>query len=457
MMNKHPAAWRRCSFRIHHFAFLVALCAAVLSAAAHAHDIPNDVKVQAFVKPAGQRLALLVRVPMIAMREVDFPTHKGGYLDLARAGPALRNAAKLWIVDNVGLFEDDQRLDFATIVEARVSLPSDRSFESYEQARANMAAPPLPRDMELYWSHGLLDVLIEYPIRSERSDFSIHPNLARLGLQVVIALRFVPPDGVERAFELHGNPGVVRLDPRWHQAFVRFVELGFRHILDGTDHLLFLLCLVIPFRRLRTLVLIVTAFTLAHSITLLASAFGYAPRGLWFPPLIETLIAASIVYMALENIVGYKLQRRWIIAFAFGLVHGFGFSFALAETLQFAGSHLVSSLLAFNLGIEIGQLLVLVVMIPVLELLFRYVAAERVGTIILSAFVAHTAWHWMLERFERLSKYPWPAWDANVLAGLVRWLILGVVISACIWLLAGPLKNRYESRRRDTLTGKEEQ
>jgi hypothetical protein len=204
-------------------------------------------------------------------------------------------------------------------------------------------------------------------------------------------------------------------------------------------------------------VLIVTAFTVAHSITLLASAFGYAPRGLWFPPLIETLIAASIVYMALENIVGYKLQRRWIIAFVFGLVHGFGFSFALADTLQFAGSHLVSSLLAFNLGIEIGQLLVLIVMIPVLELLFRYVAAERVGTIILSAFVAHTAWHWMLERFERLSKYPWPAWDAVALAGAVRWLILGVVISACVWLLAGPLKNRYESRRRDTLTGKEEQ
>ena len=89
-----------------------------------------------------------------------------------------------------------------------------------------------------------------------------------------------------------------------------------------------------------------------------------APDSLWFPPLIETLIAVSIVYMAFENIVGAKLQRRWMMTFAFGLVHGFGFSFLLRERLQFAGEHLVTSLLAFNVGVEIGQLAVLLVTIP---------------------------------------------------------------------------------------------
>src|SRR6516165_1023834 len=99
-----------------------------------------------------------------------------------------------------------------------------------------------------------------------------------------------------------------------------------------------------------------------------------------------------------------------MIAFAFGLVHGFGFSFALRETLQFAGSHLLTSLLSFNVGVELGQLLVLVAMIPALELLFRRVVAERMGTIILSALVAHTGWHWMLERWDRLRQYrfEWP-------------------------------------------------
>ena len=117
---------------------------------------------------------------------------------------------------------------------------------------------------------------------------------------------------------------------------------------------------------------VVTSFTVAHSVTLIASAFGMAPDALWFPPLIETLIALSIVYMAFENIVGAKLSRRWAITFGFGLVHGFGFSFMLRERLQFAGSHLVTSLLAFNVGVEVGQLVVLTLAIPALALLFRY-------------------------------------------------------------------------------------
>ena len=92
-------------------------------------------------------------------------------------------------------------------------------------------------------------------------------------------------------------------------------------------------------------------------------------------------------------------------------MHGFGFSFALRETLQFAGSHLLTSLLAFNVGVELGQLLVLVVLVPALQLLFRYVVAERMGTIILSALVAHTAWHWMIDRGRDLSRFDWPVDD----------------------------------------------
>ena len=103
-----------------------------------------------------------------------------------------------------------------------------------------------------------------------------------------------------------------------------------------------------------------------------------------------------------------------MIAFGFGLVHGFGFSFALRETLQFAGSHLLTSLLSFNLGVELGQLLVLSLLIPMLAALFRFVVAERMGTIILSALVAHTGWHWMTERWDRLRqfRFEWPAFSA---------------------------------------------
>jgi hypothetical protein len=87
-----------------------------------------------------------------------------------------------------------------------------------------------------------------------------------------------------------------------------------------------------------------------------------------------------------------KLQVRWIVAFAFGLVHGFGFAYGLQELLQFAGSHLVSSLLAFNVGVELRQLLVLAVLIPVLNFIFGHVN-ERITTIILSLVIGHSAWH----------------------------------------------------------------
>ena len=259
-------------------------------------------------------------------------------------------------------------------------------------------------------------------------------------MRVVTALRFLPPGGAIRAFEFRGNPDLVRLDPRWHQAAARFVTEGFWHILDGTDHLLFLVCLVIPFRRFRALIPIVTAFTVAHSITLIASAYDLAPDVLWFPPLIETLIATSIVYMALENIVGSgTVERRWMIAFGFGLVHGFGFSFALRETLQFAGSHLLASLLSFNIGIELGQLLVLLALVPALELLYRYAVAERVGAISLSAIVAHTAWHWMIDRGGKLMQFR-IALDAATLAITARWLMALVALAGIGWLMFGVLR-----------------
>ena len=402
------------------------------------HDIPNDVVVQAFVKPHGDRLHLLVRVPLKAMRDINFPERGPGYLDLARVNEVLPGAATLWIADFIELYEKDTRLAKSQIVATRISLPSDRSFVSYEDAIAHVNAPPLSNDTNVYWDQTLLDVLFEYPIQSEQSRFSIHPALARLGLRVVTVLRFVPASGGVRAFEFTGDPGIVRLDPRWHQAALRFVDLGFFHILDGTDHLLFLLCLVIPFRSLGALIPVITAFTIAHSITLIASAYNLAPNVLWFPPLIETLIAISIVYMALENIVGgSSLQRRWMMAFGFGLVHGFGFSFALRQSLQFAGSHLLTSLLSFNVGVELGQLLVLILLIPALQLLFRYAVAERMGVVILSAIVAHTGWHWMLDRGHVLAqfRFEWPALTAASLASAARWLMAFLLLGGVLWFL----------------------
>ncbi|HWW83372.1 MAG TPA: HupE/UreJ family protein [Vicinamibacterales bacterium] len=416
----------------------------MLSVAPRAHDIPNDVTIQAFLEPEGNRLHVLVRVPLVAMRDMDYPRRGAlgsGMLDVSRADSTLRDAATLWVADDVEMYEQvgmsDVRLPYPTVANVQASLPSDRSFLSYDGALAHVTGPPLPADTEFLWSQGLLDIHFVYPIQSENSRFSMHAKLDRLGLRTLTVLRFITPDGGVHPFEFPGDPGLVRLDPRWYQSVFQFTKLGFTHILDGTDHLLFLLCLVIPFRRLNALFAVVTSFAAAHSITLIASAYNLAPDALWFPPLVDTLIAVSIVYMALENIVSPELQRRWLITFGFGLAHGFAFWFALRQLMQFAGSHALMSLVSFNVGIELGQLLVLILLIPALDLLFKFVVAERLGTIILSVLIMHTGWHWMIDRGEILRQYrfEWPVLDAALLATLLRWLMLGVAAAGMYWLL----------------------
>jgi hypothetical protein len=403
------------------------------------HEVPANVAVQIYVRPEGTRLRLLVRAPLEAMRDVVLPLRGPGYLDFSRITTQLTEASRLWIADYLRLYENGRELAEETIVAARVSLPGDRSFVSYDSALAVVTSAPLPPDTEVIWSQLRLDVLLEVPITDQDARFSIDPMLAHLGVNTISVLHFVSPDGSERVFQYNSNPGLVRLDPNWFQAAVSFVALGFQHILDGFDHLLFVLCLVVPIRRLRPLVVVITSFTLAHSITLIASALGLAPNALWFPPLIETLIALSIVYMALENIVGARLERRWLLAFGFGLVHGFGFAFALRDSLQFAGTHLLTSLFAFNVGVELGQLLVIGIAMPVLAVLYRWVVAERVGAIVISAILAHSAWHWMTARFGILREYrfTWPAVDAALLAGVLRGLMLLLIVVGVGWLVSG--------------------
>jgi HupE / UreJ protein len=424
------------------FALLVLVA---LSLPAAAHDIPGEMRVHAFVKPEGERLNLLIRVPLALTLNLDLPKRGSGYIELAHVDAALSRAVAA-IDRDLELFEDGRRLQLAR-GSGRISEPSERSFETYDSARALVHGPKLAATTDVFWNQGYFDAHLEYPITSAHAsialDFRVSPGLRdRLKLD----LRYISPDGVTRAFEVPTDSGLLVLDPRWYQAAWTFVKSGFAHILAGTDHLLFLLCLIVPFRRFDWyLVGVITAFTIAHSITLIAAAYGLVPSGAWFPALVEMLIAASILYTVVENVIRPNLAQRWLVASAFGLIHGFGFSFILATQLQFAGAHLALSLFAFNVGIELGQLAALSVVIPVLGLLYRY-ASERVVIVIVSVLVGHTAWHWMTERADALWKTEWPI--PGSIAAIVA-LILVLVMGATILAYLG-LANRktFEMKRR---------
>lgn len=421
---------------------LVMLAAA--AASVRAHDIPDEIVLHGFVRPEGERLHFLVRVPLAMLLSMNLPQRGLAYLDLPAVEERLPAAAAATAREIV-LSENGVALKPSRSA-ARISLPSDQSFATYEKARASIAGPKLPPTTDVVWNQGYFDAHLEYPIRSERSDFSLDMQLAPgLKGRLKLVVRFLPPDGSVRAYQLHGGAGHVMLDPRWYQAAAAFVGFGFQHILDGLDHLLFLLCLVMPFRRIGwTLVAVITSFTVAHSVTLIGAAYGMVPDGRWFPPLVEVLIAASIIYMALENVLRPNLRWRWLVTAAFGLVHGFGFSFMLQNQLQFAGDHLLVSLLAFNVGIELGQLAFIAVAIPVFALLFAAARlSERLLSAIVSAFVAHAAWHWLVERWDALSRVKWPEIDLAA-AGM------GVVLAAALGTLAWLALSRAPVlRRRD--------
>jgi hypothetical protein len=187
-----------------------------------AHEVPNEVTVLAFLKPEGRTLTFLVRAPMDSLRDIDVPLKPNGFLDLSRIDAPLQHAAQIWIRDFVEIYENGALLGKPQLVGTRVSLASDRSFASYDQALAHIRSGPLPADMEIYWKQGLLDVAYEYTIESDRSDFAIRPGLTRLGLQVNIMMRFLAPDTPERVFNVHADVGIVHLDPSWLQAFLLF-------------------------------------------------------------------------------------------------------------------------------------------------------------------------------------------------------------------------------------------
>jgi hydrogenase/urease accessory protein HupE len=178
-------------------------------------------------------------------------------------------------------------------------------------------------------------------------------------------------------------------------AFWGFLPLGVEHIWLGFDHLAFLFALLIAGGSMREAAKIITSFTVAHSITLALATLEVVAIP---ASVVEPMIAVSIIYVGLENILRRQIERRWLLTFAFGLIHGFGFASALRDLGVGAGVKAVAPLLSFNLGVEIGQVAVAAIVLPLIwklrqrpRFVVRYVPA-------FSILVAMAGGYWLIER-----------------------------------------------------------
>lgn len=253
-------------------------------------------------------------------------------------------------VEQVRLYRVGTEPAFATLDEARVSFAAD--------------GQALDRSAPLYVGDTVVDVVLRYntdrPVRSYAVSSNLNPDLPGQENTANLILDYGP--GNPRVFRSRGlmqDPVVIS-----HSVFsaIRtFIIEGVRHILKGTDHVLFVVSLVLGATFLGSLLWRVTGFTLGHSVTLALGFFGFVPSGAWFVPTVETGIALSIIYAAAiaiwPQLAGSAGERRtFVVTCGIGLLHGLGFSFVLQNILQVTSPNIWQSLLAFNVGVEIGQI-----------------------------------------------------------------------------------------------------
>ncbi|MEM6577585.1 MAG: HupE/UreJ family protein [Pseudomonadota bacterium] len=268
--------------------------------------------------------------------------------------------------------------DVQAVVLHRVG--DEPGFATLEEARDALARPStLGAETPVFVGDVVVDILVEYRTEQKPSRYLISsqldPGLPDQDTTANLVLDYAAGEPlVFRSRGLMADPIEVSRAP--FSAFATFVWEGIRHILEGIDHVLFVACLVIGAPALRDLLWRVTGFTVGHSVTLSLGFFGFVPSGAWFIPTVETGIALSIIYAALIALRGTKVSREanrrvFVVTVAIGLLHGLGFSFVLQEILQVTSPNIWQSLLAFNIGVEIGQVAIVLLIWPLLHFIGR--------------------------------------------------------------------------------------
>jgi HupE / UreJ protein len=418
------------------------MCVMLSAAAAPLmHDLPQDTVMHAFLRVQGSEAHLLVRVPLDLLHGISWPTNHGEYAvgdsqaAVNQALDALGHAILIW--------QGGERLT-PTTSSGQLAALGDLSFANPEAAAAHIAQPT-EAGLKIAVDLGYLDAHFIYPIRPAPAVFSIQSRVAE-DLQDLskLIVQFVP-DGSNwgGAMTISAQSGRVALNPNRAQAALGFTLVGMQGLLTNTDCLLFILCLMIPFRRARDFGALYAAFVLANLISLAGTAFGVAPDGVWFGAFPASVSAVLIFFLALGNIFGAHLQRRKLWTGLFGFVLGFEFAKLLVERLQFAGAHSQIALWFFAAGVDLGALLAFALAFVGLALILRGARAGRIGIIVLSALVAHTSWHWMVDRLGLLWQMPWPAMTMSGFYHLAQWIFVVLLAAGAYTLAAQRIERRW--------------
>lgn len=375
------------------FLFLAAFVAAAFEMPARAHELPYEVV--AYVRADPSALHVLVRVPTVLLADARLPTRYGGYLDLSAAEAPLAAVASE-VARNLDLMDNGRPLPMPAATFAVTRRP-DAAFDSYDAALARFTAPPLPTDTPVDPNIASVDVRLEYANVPADNRLSIRVNGFRAKTRAVrMLLHDVGPDKT-RTFVVSGAPRRVDLEPGWQSVAPIFARLGLEQLALSTEHLLFLLCLAIPPRRVRNALLAFGAFAAGHVLALLISSLLPGPPDLSRVLTIHAFVAGALIIVALQNITEPRFTWIRVMAVVFGLVDGLGFGFAYRQGLPLAGAHTFASLVSFAGPVLLASLWLLLMAQMVVGLLYRSKLPERWAILCLSAIPIHAGLHGILQ------------------------------------------------------------
>ena len=412
---------RRGAARPASFAAAVAVCIAVFASCcntASAHFLLN-VNIRVFhVVHERDRIRLLVRLPMpYLVADKLGPESAGGtrtpapytsnrmedgelvhYLDAEtlRSSPeGLGRMLADGLVLEVGSEALQAHVGRIRAWPARQQAP----FALLDEAEAALVGPIYSEEFEVtYVGDTVVDAELIYPNRRGLGGYRLRSTLdpglpGQDDTANLILDHASKPPLIFRVRGLMAQP--IEVSHSVLKAAWTFVKEGVRHILEGVDHVLFVLCLVLGATAVGMLAWRVTGFTIGHSVTLTLGFFGYVPEGAWFIPVVETGIALSILYAAIVALTAVGHRMTTMVTALLGLLHGLGFSFVLQEILNLEAPNLWQSLLAFNIGIEIGQLLIVLALWPILHFIAgrfpKRIAAVR-WAVALPCILVATIW-----------------------------------------------------------------
>lgn len=397
----------------------LALLAALHPAAAHPYMARNVRVVQFDTLPDGRLVAYFrITLPLLVGRGIENPPPGGIVASAPFTAGRWDSHVPFWDADIAAIRADPLglgrlALDGHTLAVDGTPVAGELlaaaahpkgyvpPFDTPEQARAAAATAWPDAVTEIDSGYVLVDAAIAYRLPPGRTRFTLSSTLSPGALgERMTANVFVDRRGggavIYRAGGLLETPVVVA--PGLLEGVGSFVRGGAEHILRGPDHLLFLLCLVLGAGSLGQLAWRVTGFTAGHAITVAAGFYGLAPQPSWFPPAIDAAIAASILLAGAAALFGRGGAGLAAVTLALGLIHGFGFSFALRDLLAIDGPNVLPGLIGFNAGVELAQLALALPVFAAFRWLRRWRAAERTARFAAVSVAMAVAVFWLLDR-----------------------------------------------------------